>query len=40
MISAATVYIMFMALLLDQGLSAALIQRESVARRTAGAAAG
>ncbi|GER22673.1 lipopolysaccharide biosynthesis protein [Zafaria cholistanensis] len=39
-ISAATVYIMFMSLLLDQGLSAALIQRESVARRTAGAAAG
>lgn len=39
-IGAATVYIMFMTLLLDQGLSAALIQRESVSARTAGAAAG
>ena len=38
-ISAATVYTMFMTLLLDQGLSAALIQRESVTRRTAGATA-
>lgn len=39
-IGAATVYIMFMTMVLDQGLSAALIQRKTVPRRTAGSAAG
>jgi O-antigen/teichoic acid export membrane protein len=38
-IAAATVYINLMALLLDQGLSAALIQRPEVTRRMAGATA-
>lgn len=39
-ISAATVYIMLMTMVLDQGLSAALIQREDINRRLAGACAG
>ncbi len=38
-IAAATVYISLVALLLDQGLSAALIQRDDVSRRMAGATA-
>lgn len=38
-IAAATVYISLVALMLDQGLSAALIQRAEVTRRMAGAAA-
>lgn len=38
-IAAATVYISLVALLLDQGLSAALIQRQDITRRLAGATA-
>jgi len=38
-IAAATVYISLLALLLDQGLSAALIQRQDITRRLAGATA-